>query len=561
MFTKKQTAKNQNIFNPSVRKRKAYYTAAVVFFSYFSLYLKSKLFGKKYYQKRLNQKHLKNAERIKIRIQELQGLFIKFGQLISNMSNVLPEEFRAPLEELQDHIKAKPYSEIEQTIEAELGDKPDKLFAHFNKEPLAAASIGQVHKASLNGESIIVKIQHKNIETIAKADLSILKNLVKFHAFFMDMQGLDHTYNQVKQMIEEELDYAKEAKAMQQIANSIEQVPELRVKIPKIYSQFSTSKILTAEFCEGTNIGQIKELQSFDLDLEGISKRLIELYCKMILIDGFYHADPHPGNILVNKQGEIILLDFGAVAHLSERTKQAIPELIEAVIKNDAEEITLALKKMGFLGSDKASRKYVKKLIEMFKEFLQNEVQFDGLNFQNIKLNSGLSSLTDMIQKVDLREVSNTIKIPKDYILLNRTIVLLIGNAFRLAPDLNALTVVRPYIQQHILNKEYGFAQMIVKTLKSQVTTAISLPNELTQFLKDTKETDLELEIQGVKQNLQKIYYLGQQILFSFLLMALCFFSESLNLNAFLYKGLLLLLGFLLARAFYYDFKIKGTGN
>ena len=137
---------------------------------------------------------------------------------------------------------------------------------------------------------------------------------------------------------------------------------------------------------------------------------------------------------------------------------------------------------MGFLGPDKASRQYVEKLIEMFKEFLQNEVEFDGLNFQNIKLNSGLSSLTSLISKVDLREVSNTIRIPKDYILLNRTIVLLSGDAFLLAPTLNTVDVVRPYMKKHVLDKNNGFTKLIISTFKNQLTAAVSLPNELSQL-------------------------------------------------------------------------------
>ncbi len=555
-------SQKNNIFSPRVRKRKAYSTAFRVFMSYFWLKLKSKILGQKYYDKHINNLHLKNADRIKNRLQELQGLFIKIGQLISNLSNVLPEEFRGPLEELQDHIKEKPYQEIEDTIVKELGKKPQEIFTHFNKEPLAAASIGQVHRAVLNGKQVVVKIQHKNIDTIARADLEILKNLVKLHAFFMDMQGLDHTYEQVRQMIEEELDYTREAQSMQQITESLAVIPELKVKIPVVDNQYGSKKVLISSFCEGVNIGQIDKIKSWGIDTEELAKRLIELYCKMILVDGFYHADPHPGNILVNKQGELILLDFGAVAHLNKTTKEAIPELIEAIIRNDTHDTVTALRKMGFLGSDKASEKYVEKLINIFKEFLQNEVEFDGLNFQNIKLNSGLGSIASIIGKVDLRDVSNTIKIPKDYILLNRTIVLLMGNSFQLAPHLNGLDVVRPYMKKHILDKDHGFSQMIINTFKNQVTTAISLPNELSRFLKTTNDRDVETEMLEVKNGLQKIYFLGQQFLYSLILFGLVYFLINYNLLAETYIKninwfLIVVFSFLLTRAVYRDFKIK----
>ena len=552
--------KNKRIFSPSYRKRKAYWTAFQVFTSYAWLKLKSKFLGIKYYERNIKKLHIKNADRVKTRIQELQGLFVKFGQLISNLSNILPQEFRAPLEELQDHVIAKPFKEIEETIQKQLGKKPSEIFSSFHKEPLAVASIGQVHRAELNGEHVVVKIQHQNIDTIAGADLQILKNLVKLHGYFMDMQGLDHTYDQVKQMIEEELDYAKEAKAMQAISENLKEVPDLKIIIPKVFPEHSTTKVLTAVFCEGTNIGRIDKLKSWNLDLDDIATRLIQLYCKMIVKDGFYHADPHPGNILVNKSGEIILLDFGAVAHLTDATKKALPELIEAIVRNDTEGIVNALKIMGFVGSDKASKKYIKKLVNIFKEFLEEEVEFDGLNFQNIKLNSGIGSITSILKKVDLKDVSNNIIIPKDYILLNRTLVLLMGNAFQLAPTLNAIDVARPYLKEHVLKEEYNFTDLIVKTLKSQITTGISLPGELSQFLKTANDSTLEDEMTEMNLTLQRIYFLGKQFLWTTILVALVYFFINYHTSDWLHHfngGAIVFAGIMLLRAFYKGFKKK----
>lgn len=544
-------ATKRRIYSPNVRKRKAYATAFRVFISYFWLNIRSKLFGQAYFDKRINALHLKNADRIKLRVQELQGLFVKFGQLISNLSNILPEEFRAPLEELQDKIPPRPYKEIEQTIKTQLGDLPEVIFDDFHKEPLAAASIGQVHLAELDGEQVVVKIQHQNIDAIANADLTILENLVRLHAFFMNMQGLDHTYEQVRLMIEEELDYEREATSMQRIAENLKETPELRVNVPKVYPEYSTRKVLVSSFCAGTNIGHIQELKGWGLDLEDLAKRLVELFCKMLLVDGFYHADPHPGNILVNRAGEIILLDFGAVAHLSPRFKSALSELIEAVIRNDTETTVLALRKMGFLSSDKESVKFVEKLIGDFKDFLQDEVQFDGLNFQNIKLNSGLSSVTSLLKKVSIKEISNKIKIPKEYILLNRTIVLLVGNAFHLAPEFNAIDVVRPYLKKHILEEEGSITKLIMNTFKTQITTAISLPNEFAQFLKTAKDSELEEELKAVKKHLQSLHYLVQQALFCFLLFGLFYFLPQIQEGSWLhfYKGGIGVVSFLLLRS------------
>jgi len=553
-------SRNKRIFSPSYRKRKAYWTAFQVFISYAWLKLKSKFLGKKHYELNIKKLHIKNADRVKTRIQELNGLFVKFGQLISNLSNVLPQEFRSPLEELQDHVTAKPYQEIEETIQKQLGKKPAEIFSNFHKEPLAVASIGQVHRAELNGEHVVIKIQHQNIDKIAGADLQILKNIVKLHGYFMNMQGLDHTYNQVKQMIEEELDYSQEAKSMQAIAENLKEVPDLKVIIPKVFPGQSTTKVLTTSFCQGKNIGHIDALRAWNIDLDDIATRLIQLFCKMIVKDGFYHADPHPGNILVNEAGEIILLDFGAVAQLTEASKKALPELIEAVVRNDTEQIVNALKTMGFVGTDKASKKYIKKLINIFKEFLEEEVEFDGLNFQNIKLNSGLGSITSILKKVDLKDVSNNIIIPKDYILLNRTLVLLMGNAFQLAPELNAIDVARPYLKEHVLKSEYNFTDLIVKTLKSQITTGISLPGELSQFLKTANDSTLEDEMTEMNLTLQRIYFLGKQFLWTTIIVALVYFFINYPQNEWLHYfngAAIVFAGIMLLQAFYKDLKRK----
>lgn len=552
----------KRLYKPSYRKRKAYATAFRVFISYYWLFLKSKFLGQKHYDQHINRLHAQNAFRIKNRFQELQGLFIKVGQLISNLSNVLPKEFRGPLQELQDHNAPRSFEEIAKTIKDQLGKDPNELYDSIAEKALATASIGQVHRANLEGSEVVVKIQHKRIASLAKADLQILQNLVKLHGYFMDMVGLDHTYEQVRLMIEEELDYGKEAESMELIASNLELVPEMRIKIPKIFKTHSTNKVITSTFYEGLKISEKDTLINWGLDPVEIAKRLIELYCKMIFVDGLYHADPHQGNILVNKEGEIILLDFGAVARLSDKTKKAFSELIEAVIKNDTEQIIKALRKMGFIGSEKASKKFVSKLINIFQEFLAEEVEFDGMNFQNIKLNSGVSSIGALLKQIDLRDISNNIKIPKEYILLNRTIVLLLGNVFELAPELDIVKVVRPYLKKHVLDKQTGFTQMIANTVKSQLTTAISLPSNLSNFLKEAQDSELEQEVLGVKKFVKKIYYVLNQLFYLAFFSSLFYAKTHLNGNGQMgYNSVLIIsmviVGLLFLRSFYKDFKTK----
>lgn len=504
---------NRN-YRPFVRKYKAYTTALVVAFSYLKLNLISKVFGKKYYQKRIEALHLKNAERVKKTILELQGLFIKIGQLISILSNVLPDEFRGPLESLQDKIPARPYAEVEQTIIREFGKTPQELFTTFDKKPLAAASIGQVHRATLNGAEVVVKVQHINIPVTSKADLVILSNLVKIHEFFMDVKGLEHLYEQVRQMVEDELDYEREAISMNIIRENLLGQTDLRVIIPEVFLTHSTQRVLTTGYCEGVNIGQVAQLDTWQIDRPDLAKRVIELYCKMILIDGFYQADPHPGNILVNASGDIILLDYGAVARLTENTKNAIPELIEAVLKDNTENIVKALKKMGFIADGRDAEMMMEKFVEIFRRFLLEEVQIDGMNLKEVKLKSGLGAITNVIGQIDIRDVSESVQIPKDYVLLYRAAVLLLGVSFQVAPTLNPVDVVKPYIEENLVNRQETLKGVVVNSLKGQLTTALALPQDLHRFLKETSRGETEVKITGVKPGFEMLWWMGQMLFF-----------------------------------------------
>lgn len=507
-------APNRRLYRPAYRKFRAYKTALAVSGSYLWLAFISRLRGKAYYRNKLPQLHQRNALRIKTAILELQGLFIKFGQLISILSNVLPEQFREPLTSLQDKIPARPFEEVARTFLLETGKPVHEVFDHFETVPIASASIGQVHRARVNGLDYVVKIQHADIETIAKADLAILKRLVAIHAFFMDMNGMQYMYDQVKAMIEDELDYLKEGASMERLAKALETEKNLRIIIPEVYQPIKTGKILISRYCPGVNASNIQQLDQWGIDRKDLAGRLLILYSKMILVDGFYHADPHPGNILVNANGDIILLDFGAVAEISEKLRSAIPELIEAVIKDDTEGTVAALKKMGFISNDKDAIRMAEHLIQVFRNFLQEEVKMEGMNFATINLNSGFGSLLDLFKQVSLKDVSKSIQIPKDYVLLNRTVVLLLGLSFQLAPDLNPLDTVRPYLQEHLGAQRKGITQIILNALKTQLTTALAIPQELQKFLKNANRGELEYEVKGLKEGFRKLYFLGQQFLF-----------------------------------------------
>lgn len=507
------------IYRRGYRIRKAYGTAFVVLSSYLWLFLKTKLFGKKYYENRIFDLHVRNANRVKKTILHLQGLFIKVGQLLSILTNFLPKAFHEPLEALQNQIPARPLSEIQARLQTELGDSAENLFATFDKTPLASASIGQVHRATLKtGEQVVVKVQHQNIEDIANIDLTIMQRLVKLSAYFFDIKGMEHAYTQVRKMVEEELDFKQEAQSMQSIAENLKEEPKLH--IPTLYPDFSTQRVLVSEYCAGTKISDVQQLETWGIDTSDLANRLVHAYCQMVFEDGFYHADPHPGNILVQQDGTIIFLDFGAVAHLQAATRTGLLSLIDATVKNDDEKILKALRSMGFIADGKDAQIAAEKIIAAFKEFIQNEVQLDGLNFQDLKVNPLESSLFSLTRELGFSGIANTVQVPKEYVLLNRMVTLLLGICSTLDASMNPVKVVKPYLQKYMLGEKGNLTTFFTDLVKGNLTNVLSLPNDVHKTLHKLQKGELTFKIHGAEEKNQVIYRLGQQFIYMVLLIA-----------------------------------------
>ena len=290
---------NKKIYSRGYRVRKAYWTAFVVMMSYFRLSFLSKIFGEKYYQKRITALHLKNANRVKTTILKLEGLFIKVGQLLSILSNFLPEAFQEPLEALQNQIPPRPYQEIENRIVKELGDKPQNLFAHFDTTPLASASIGQAHRATLkNGTQVVVKVQHANIEKIADIDLKIIERLTHLTAFFYNIKGIEYAYTQVEKMIKEELDFEQEAHAMSVVKENLKN--EKGIIIPTVHNEYSTNRVLTTTFCKGVKINDLAKMEAWNIDKKELGNRLVHAYCQMVFSCLLY-TSPSPRDATLSR--------------------------------------------------------------------------------------------------------------------------------------------------------------------------------------------------------------------------------------------------------------------
>ncbi|MCE9624761.1 MAG: hypothetical protein K8R69_04795, partial [Deltaproteobacteria bacterium] len=277
---------------------KVYWVTFVILLRYSQLALFSRFLGEARMESRRERTHLKTAQQIKKNILELKGLFIKVGQMISIMTHFLPKAFTEELEGLQDSVPPAPYAEIERRFIEEFDRSPEDYFARFEKEPIASASLGQVHIAwSATGQKLAVKVQYPDIEEIVRIDLKTLKRIFGLLHILFPQYGLKKTYVEVREVVLDELDFKKEGENLERLAQNF--VEEKDLRFPKIHWEFSTSRVLTLEFMEGVKISNLKALKEMGINPSDVATKIIHAYCKQIFLDGIYHADPHPGNFLV----------------------------------------------------------------------------------------------------------------------------------------------------------------------------------------------------------------------------------------------------------------------
>ncbi|MRG96430.1 ABC1 kinase family protein [Polyangium spumosum] len=514
----------------SYRFIRAYYTTFVVLGSYLGFFFLGRFFGQAWLDARMADVHGRNARRVLSTIVELQGLFIKVGQLLSIMANFLPAQFRSGLEALQDQVPPRPYREIAERIERELGKPVGDVFERICEEPIASASLGQVHEAWLkDGAHVAVKVQHQNIDEIVRLDLTTIRRIMQIVSIFVPVQGLDAYYHQVRSMILEELDFQSEARNITRIADNFLRDPTVR--FPRPVEGYCTSRVLTTDFVPGVKIGDIAALDARGVDRKALARKVVRVFCQQIFIDGVYHADPHPGNMLVGDDGALILLDFGAVAELSPQMREGIPEFLEGVIRRDTDQLIKAMRKMGFLSRADAPD-VSEKVIEFFHQRFQDEVKIETFNLKDIKLDpqKGIESLVDLRKmNIGLKELSGAFHIPRDWVLLERTILLLTGLCTQLDPELSPMEVIRPYLQDFVLGNR-DWAQIAVEAAKDMALKAITIPEDLRKYLNRANRGEFELRVKGLPSAARLVYTGIRQLIYAALGIASGFAALQLHL-------------------------------
>jgi ubiquinone biosynthesis protein len=493
---------------------RAYATTFSVIGSYLWLSLRARFFGRSWRDARINEVHTRNARRVYSTILRLQGLFIKVGQLLSIMANFLPAEFRAELEALQDQVPPRPYDEIANRLRNELGSKMSQI-ASLDREPMASASLGQVHAARLvDGQRVAVKVQHRDIDRIVRLDLRTIRRITAIVQWFVPVHGLDAYYHQVKALLDHELDFALEADNIDRIAKNFASDP--RVVFPRPIRELCTERVLTTTFVEGVKVSDVEALDALGVNKRDVAERLVRVYCQMIFVDGVYHADPHPGNVLVRDDGAIVLLDFGAVAELSPQMREGISEFLEGVLRRDTDRLVRSLRKMGFI-SRTSDQGVSEKIIEYFHRRFQEEVRLDSFNLKDIRIDPqrGLENLLDLRRmNIGLRDLSGAFHIPKDFVLLERTLLLLYGCCSLLDQELNPVSIIQPYLRDFVLGNR-DFAQIAMEAIREMAMSAMTLPEDMRRYLLKANRGELEVRVRGVQEGSRTIYASARQLIYT----------------------------------------------
>jgi predicted unusual protein kinase regulating ubiquinone biosynthesis (AarF/ABC1/UbiB family) len=289
------------------------------------------------------------AEELAADLEKMGPTFIKFGQLLSTRSDLMPPAFLDALARLQDDVEPVPFDQIEHAVTTELGLRLSKAFSHFEREPLASASLGQVHRAALrDGREVVVKVQRPGIHAQVRADMETLEKLTGFldeHTEAGARYEFRRILEEFRKTMTQELDYRQEARHLRTLAANLREFEHIRVPLP--VDTYTTSRVLTFDYLSGTKITDISPLFRTEMDGCELADELFRAYLKQILVDGFVHADPHPGNVLLTTDGKVGLIDLGMVARVAPLTQERLLQLLLAVSEGRGEEAADLAVRMG----------------------------------------------------------------------------------------------------------------------------------------------------------------------------------------------------------------------
>ncbi len=474
-------------------------------------------------KRREKMETLTRAERVRMAMEELGPTFIKMGQILSTRPDLLPVEFILELEKLQDHVPPFEYTQVEMIIETELGTQLDNILKDFEEAPLASASIGQVHRARLaDGEEVVVKIQRPDIRKTVEVDLEImlhLATLMERHLEGWEIQRPTKIVEEFAQTLEKELDYTIETSHMERFAMQF--LNDCNVYVPKVYRDASTSRILTMEYIDGIKASEIALLEEADLDRREIARRGLDLIMKQIFVHGFFHADPHPGNIFILPDNVICYLDFGMMGRIGRESRENFADLVMNIVRRDERKITEALLRLT-VSEEEPDRYTLEKSVSEFIDLHFNRP------LKELDLGKLLHQLLDMVAK-------HRLSVPPDLFLMIKALSTVEGLGRLLNPDFDVTEQAAPFVRRIQMDRLHP--KRIAGDFFDSGTELLHLikeiPGEVRKILRQARQGKIKIEFEhrGLESMLSTHDRISNRLAFAIVLAALIIGSALIVLS------------------------------
>ncbi|WP_310396941.1 AarF/ABC1/UbiB kinase family protein [Hymenobacter sp.] len=430
-------------------------------------------------------------ERVRLIIEELGPTFIKLAQAMSNRADLLPQALIDEFEKLQSNVPPFETALARQIIEEELGRPIAEVFSEFDDTTLGSASIGQVHRARLlTGEEVVVKVQRPGVRDKVRSDLALLHELVRLTAGFLQKQGLANPQDVVdafERSMSKELDYTAEARAMEQFRKLYEDYTTF--SIPKPFRELSTSRILVIEFVSGCKITDKAQLLAWNLSPAAVAENGMDIYLTQIFEFGVFHADPHPGNVLVQPDGTIVLIDFGMVGRLTKQQKYAFAGVFIGMARQDARSMALNFRRLALTAEIPDMRAFEADLSQLIEDFATLDVK-----------EMSMSDLADALQTVIY---NYKLQVPGAVFLILRALVILEGIGKVLHPRFNTFEFVQPYGAK-IIREQYSRANLLSEaeyTGTQLLALLQTLPADVRQIVRKISKGELRVKIELIGYN------------------------------------------------------------
>lgn len=492
---------------------------------------------------------LSRGERLRLALEELGPTFIKMGQILSTRSDILPKDVIKELEKLQDKAPAFSFDEVKSVIQNEFGESLEEAYAEFEPTPLAAASIAQVHKALLwSGKTVVVKVQRPGIEKIIAQDMRILEDIAKFvdnHTKYGKIYNFTKMVEDFKKRLEEELDFRIEGENAEKFKKNF--LKDKKVKIPSIIWTHTTRRVLTMEYIGGIPLNDFNAIDEAGLDRGAIARNLAKSVLNQILRDGFFHGDPHPGNIMVLEDGTIAFLDFGMVGSLSPERKRQFSKMLLGIVYKNSRMIIESIIDLNAVTLNVNMKKLEKDINNLRDRYVE-------IPLEKLKVGEVLNGIFDLV-------FSYNIVIPNEFNMLAKSLITLEGIVEKLDPKISVLEVAKPIAKQ-LIPKMFSTQHMkeeIINATMDYSRLIKELPSFLLNFLRKTEEENyaIELKIRDLENLEKRVDKVFNRLSTSIILLALSIViagiligsGMSANAGAEMYKlnGIILKIGLAIA--------------